>query len=124
MSDRVPNMKRHNWPAMIGPDSNPACKDCGASMAEGLGCPCPGKPDPAPMQAPRIEIAVGDQVTYPPAGGGYLESTHEGMGGRLVGEVRLAAWFWDEENDCYTTENTGRPAVLPIRAADLTRKGG
>lgn len=79
--------------------------------------------DPAPMQAPRIEIAVGDQVTYPAAGGGYLESTHEGMGGRLVGEVRLAAWFWDDENDCYTTENTGRPAVLPIRAADLTRKG-
>ena len=112
--NRAPNMLRHDW------NRGGWCRACEVNCGDHVvGKPCPGKPDPAPMQAPRIEIADGDQVTYPPAGGGYLESTHEGMGGRLVGEVRLAAWFWDEENDCYTTENTGKPAVLPIRAADL-----
>lgn len=123
MSDRVPNMKRHNWPALIGPDSNPACKDCGASMAEGLGCPCPGKPDPAPMQAPRIEIAVGDSVAWTTAGAGKVSQIFDAIDNRRIASVHVAGWFIT--TDGYLTRaDTGMPAVLEIVAADLTRKGG
>jgi hypothetical protein len=76
------------------------------------------------MQAPRIEIAVGDDVAWTAAGKGKVLSIYEGNGFRMVAEVEVGGlWWWDAENECFTLENTGRRGTLEVRAADLTRKG-
>lgn len=122
MSERVPNMKRHNWPLLASDATR--CIDCDGMLRDVGGYACPGKKAPAPMQASRIEIAVGDEVAWSAAGKGKVLSIYEGNGFRMVAEVEVGGlWWWDAENECFTLENTGRRGTLEVRAADLTRKG-
>lgn len=120
MSDRVPNMLRHDW--ATGTDGMKWCKVCEAESRETTCEPCPGKPDPAPMQAPRIEIAEGDDVAWTTAGAGKVAKIFDATDYQRIAEVRVAGWFIT--TDGYLTRaDTGMPAVLEIVAADLTRKG-
>lgn len=119
MSDRVPNMRMHNW----NYGERPKCLDCGAYwsgiLGEGHG-PCPGKPAPAPMQAPRIEIAEGDEVAWTTAGTGKVVHTFDAVDNARIAVVHVAGWF--TTTDGYLTRtDTGMSAALEIVAADLRK---
>lgn len=122
MSDRVPNMRRHEWRAE-GEGPGP-CANCGVSFpAFGpLGAPCPGKPDPAPMQAPRIEIAVGDSVAWTTAGAGKVAHTFDAIDNTRIAVVHVAGWFVTPDG-YLTRTDTGVPCALEIVAADLRKVG-
>lgn len=116
MSDRVPNMLRHNF------DDRDICRRCEGSLLLDGGRPCPGKPDPAPMQAPRIEIAVGDDVAWTTAGAGKVAHLYDDpMDHARIAVVHVAGW-WVRSDGALTRTDTGVPAALEIVAADL-RKG-
>jgi len=78
---------------------------------------------PAPTQAPRVEIAVGDSVAWTTAGAGKVAHTFDAIDNTRIAVVHPAGWFVTPDG-YLTRTDTGVPAALEIVAADLTRKVG
>lgn len=77
--------------------------------------------DGVEVPAARIEIAEGDEVLWAAAGKGRVVHVFDATDNQRIAEVEIPGWYFTS-GGYFTRTDTGKPAVLEIVAADLTRK--